>query len=91
LLAAVGRWAGRLPLVVPWLAAQQALGLTGPLLVRLMRLEEPRRALVPLLVRRRELLESLPWVLLLETAARILPVRLWAKRKGRSKATLKRQ
>jgi hypothetical protein len=74
--------------------AQQALGLTGPLLVRLMRPEEPRRALVPEPVRARlgqksELQGLLPWVTLLEAAARILPVRLWAKRKGRSKrATL---
>ena len=73
--------AGRLPLVSVLLAqqsAQQALWVTGPLL-RLVRLEEPRRALAPLLVRRRELLESLPWVLLLESAARILPVRLWVR------------
>ena len=65
--------AGRLPLVVPWSRAQQALGLEWQL-VRMKRLEGPRRALVPLL-ERRELLELMPWVTLLESA-RTCPVRL---------------
>jgi hypothetical protein len=61
----------------------QALGLAGRV-VRVKRQEEPRRALVPalvpalvLLVRRRELLGSLPWVVLLQKTARTCPVRLW--------------
>ena len=80
---AAGRWAlpwslaGRLPLVVPLATAQQALERRA--VVRVMRQEGPRRALVPalvLLVRRRELLGSLPWVVLLQKTARTCPVRL---------------
>jgi len=79
---AAGRWA------LPWSSAgrlrrvpllvSQALVLAGRV-VRVKRQEEPRRALVPalvLLVRRRELLGSLPWVVLLQKTARTCPVRL---------------
>ena len=86
LRAAGVRWArrrlpvGRLLWVVPLATAQQALE-RRELAVRVMRQEEPRRALVPALVllreRRRELLESLPWVVLLQITARTCPVRLW--------------
>lgn len=89
--AAVGRWAmrrvpvGRLLWVVPLATAQQALE-RRELAVRVMRLEEPRRALVPepgRPGRKSVLLGSLPWVLLLQKTAITWTVRLWANRKGR--------
>ena len=86
LRAAGVRWArrrlpvGRLLWVVPLATAQQALERRA--VVRVMRQEGPRRALVPALVlreRRRELLELLPWVVLLQKTARTCPVRLITK------------
>jgi hypothetical protein len=73
---------GRLLWVVPLATAQQALE-RREFAVQVKRQEWPRRAWVPALVllweRRRELLESLPWVVLLQITARTCPVRLITK------------